>query len=292
MALTIRPIMGFVHPAHRIAAVGSMRDGATVLPELLRWCEWRVGGGMERGSRVSPDSTSIVGRPENAKAGGERGASVMLMDGVHGAPGGEGETEIAGTPTAMVGTLIAGTLPTEMEGTGGLASPTLIEGTAGPTLIDGTGGLSPMLMVGRGGDAGLPLIPVIAKTGGGPTRLGSAGLGETDDIFSLAFCFGTTPPIDTPAMRAASCSGLSSVIGEARRGDRLAPPAGAGPRSRLRLGETPTGGRGSMRFAPITARSRDFTDETVSLRSIIASSAGWRAVAGDPLAVVGGVGYE
>lgn len=75
--------MGFVHPAQRIAAVGSIRAGAALLLLLLGAV---AGTPMESGPglRVSPDSTAIVGKPEKAKVGGLGGASAMLMVGAVG----------------------------------------------------------------------------------------------------------------------------------------------------------------------------------------------------------------
>lgn len=230
----MRPMMGFVQPAQRMAADGWIRLGAALVLALVH--RGREGGSaMARGpSRVSPDSTSIVGRPENANVGGLGGASATLMLGARGVVGRSGsaiervETEMEGTATVI-------------DRTGGRSS-TVIDGTgvAGlePTTIDGTEGM--------GGE------PTRMEGGSGVVVVGRTGLGDTGDRLGVGL-LGTTPPIDARAIRLANCSGLSSVIGDGRRGDRAATPGPGTPRSRLRLGLTPAGGRGRVRRAPENA---------------------------------------
>lgn len=197
----------------------------------------------------------------------------MLMLGVVGEVwmlmlGALGETLMLGAEGSM---LILGALGVWPGSTilGGRGGPLAGES---PMVITGVWGVWTVGVLGESGMemAGTPTLIAGTADVGTWAAGGATGLGDTGDRLA-ALEGGTTPPIVACAIRFASCSGLStSAIGDARRAGLPPIPIGAGdPRSRLRLGLTPTGGRGRARFALglKACRSKDLMDETVSERS-------------------------
>jgi hypothetical protein len=241
---------------------------------------------MEMGgssSRVSPDETAIVGKPEMANPLGDSGREMVPLSSspnvMFGTAGGD-TAMVGGLPTLMEGTLMMGTAGDVFR----LDGVTIVGTSGPPTLMVGISG-PPTLMVGTS-------CPPTWIDGmdcehcwfGNPFVKG-AGLGETGRPtvgFSGLCLTGTKPPTLTPAKRAASSAGPSSSTSEMpgiagialirtgdcspRRGARGF-PGKAGPRSSDLLEARPAGGFGRERLGPKPARSTDLMELTVSLRS-------------------------
>ena len=149
----------------------------------------------------------------------------------------------------------------------------------GATLITGAWGGGPTLVIEPTGAEerfGVTLGCGLCERGRGLSRF--VGLADSER--------GGTLPMCTPAIRPTISAWLSSGTGDGPlRGNGIIRPEGELPRSRLMLDLTPIGGCGRLRLGPNAPRSRERTDEMVSLRSRRACTAAFRGTEGGRLTI-------